>query len=104
MNKSSFLLAGMFLLGCAAASVLAPLRVPSIRAGTSPQKWEQMCIPKDDDASGTKIGDGAIDDVNKPTGWNKVLAAYGSQGWELVAVMYHNPNYTIQGVCFKRPL
>lgn len=80
MTKSSFLLAGMFLLGCAAASVIAPLRAPPIDAETSPQKWEQMCVPYEDDVPEAKINDTTVGEINKSTGWNKVLQEYGSRG------------------------
>lgn len=101
-TKSSFLLAGMFMLGCAAVSVIVPLRVPVIRAGTNPQKWEQMCVPQNDDVTGSKIKDWSIGEVNKPTGWNKVLAEHGAQGWELVSVL--DAQGHIFAACFKRPI
>ncbi len=96
------LLAGMFLLGCAAASVIVPLRAPAIRAGTNPQKWEQMCVPKNGAVTGMKIKDCSAAEVNKPTGWNKVLAEHGAQGWEFVSVL--NIHDHIFAACFKQLL
>ena len=81
------LMAGMFLLGCAAASVIVPLRVPLVGTGTTPQKCEHICVPRDAEASGELVKHPKGYDVNLLTGWNKSLAEYGAQGWELVDVL-----------------
>ena len=104
MNTNSFWLGSMFLLGCAMAGIAGPLAVPSIKAGTSPQKWEQTCVPFFDKAAGTRaVQDINISEVNMPTGWNRVLTAYGEQGWELVTVLYTDKSDAIATACFKRP-
>ncbi len=91
----------IFLLGCAVASVAGPLLVPPIRAGTTPQKWEQLCVPAKDVAAGTQLVQHPYaHTVNMPTGWNKVLESYGEQGWELVQ-MYGSDE--MRAACFKRP-
>jgi hypothetical protein len=100
--KSTFWGVCIFLLGCAVANVAGPLLVPPIRAGTSPQKWEQLCVPAKDAASDAKtVPLPYAHTVNLPTGWNHVLASYGEQGWELVQ-MYGSAD-ELRVACFKRP-
>ena len=94
-----------FGLGCVAATIYAPLSVPTAHAGGETQRWEQMCVPWLDKVKNEKVGDHNMEHVNEPKqGWNRVLKQYGEQGWELVSVQANNEYQKIYSVCFKRPL
>jgi hypothetical protein len=87
MSKPKMVLGfvGSFLLGCAATQV-APLIVPPARAGTSPQKWEYVCmgVGPDDEWKAEKANE------------------LGRSGWEMSGSLAH---YGGGGTwCFKRPL
>ena len=74
------------------------------RGAVAIQKWEQICVPAADEASNVKsVKHRYVHAVNLPNGWNKVLAAYGEQGWELVAVLQTFQGDEIAAACFKRP-
>ena len=66
--KQHILIAMVFVVGCAAGSVAGRLVVPSVRAGTSPTRWEYQCatVPENEDDT---------------TALNKL----GAEGWELVS-------------------
>ena len=93
-------------IGCGAGAgvVASETIVPPARAQRF-QRWEQICVPKTDDAAGGDVVENEhVHAVNEPGGWNPVLRRFGDQGWELVAIAPGNPRPTINAVCFKRPL
>ncbi len=69
----------VFVAGCVAAQFI----VPPVRAGTTPQKWEYICL-----------GGGPGEQVNEEL--MKTFNDSGAQGWEMFASWNAN--------CFKRPL
>ena len=71
----------IFLAGTAAASFV----VPAIRAGTTPQKYEYLCVNMHPTTISSDQG-------------KQRFAELGQQGWELATVD------TVQNYCFKRPL
>jgi hypothetical protein len=82
--RTVFGLLAAFILGCAATQI-APLVVPPVRAGTTPQKWEYSC----------KVAHQA-DEITA------MANAFGAQGWELAGSV---ASYTVAPTwCFKRPL
>jgi len=101
MKKSTTI--GVFvsaiLVGCAAGHIVAALPVREAHAGTTPQKWEQLCV--DRDAADVRDAQ-ANEDLRAPNGWNHALAKYGQQGWEMTSVVHMQT--LILAVCFKRPL
>ena len=64
------IIAIVFVIGCVTGGVAAQLVVPTVRAGTSPTRWEYQCATADRDA----------EDV---TG---TLNKLGAEGWELVSL------------------
>ena len=91
MNRP-FLLAGIFIIGCATGGVASQLVVPQARAGTTPTRWEYHCVQ----------GEGMV----APT-----LTRIGAEGWEMTsAFASHYSHETDQDLhaaaytfCFKRP-
>jgi hypothetical protein len=93
-------IAVIFLIGCTAGGVASQLAVPTIRAGTQPQRWEYLCAQSSPEAS--KL--------------STALNNAGSSGWELVStVAAHLENEGVGPVsaglqadsyvfCFKRAL
>ena len=65
MNRP-FLLAGIFIIGCATGGVASQLVVPQARAGTTPARWEHWC----------SSGKGNT---------KELLRKSGEAGWEMVA-------------------
>ncbi len=97
MGRPIFLV-GVFLLGCAAATVMAPLVVPRLWAATAPTRWEHLCVERV---------------VHNPQEIQPLLDEYGSQGWQLGALLpgfytpvgwKHKGEWEVGGACFKRPL
>ena len=66
--KQSWIVAVVFVLGCAPGGVAAQLVVPPVRAGTAPPRWEYQCVETENDAL------------------TQTLNRFGAQGWELVSV------------------
>jgi hypothetical protein len=66
MKRSS--IAVIFLVGCATGSLAGRLVVPTVRAGTSPTRWEYQCVtvPESEDETTS-------------------LDKLGAQGWELTS-------------------
>ena len=85
-----------FLVGCLTATIGTQLVVPPVKAGTTPQKWEQRC------ESWGKHIDYRISNLNEKRGWNSILTKYGVEGWEAFSISIEQRN--IMMVCFKRPL
>jgi hypothetical protein len=75
-----------FIVGCVTSQVVAPLLVPAVRAGTTPPRWEYLCI----DISHAKTVE---------TWANKA----GAEGWELTAASGRGDSARPVW-CFKRPL
>ncbi len=76
-TKTAFALTA-FLLGCVVTACATQLVIPKARAGTSPARWEYVCI-----------GGGDMKE------WNRA----GAEGWELVT-----ESNAARGDCFKRQL
>jgi len=92
-----------FSIGCLAATVYAPLRVPAAQAGANVQRWEQVCVPSRDTTTGEVIAQTPTGSVNNPEkGWNRVLKQYGQEGWEFVQLGGGSGGLFF--ACFKRPL
>jgi len=72
-----------FLVGCITAHVASDLVVPPARAGTSPQKWEFMCV-RDTDLSRIQ----------------NIANKAGSEGWDMASAA----GGVVMIWCFKRPL
>jgi len=64
--KQRWIIAIIFVIGCATGSVASQLVVPPVRAGTSPARWEYLCGEVDADALTAQL--------------NKL----GAEGWDLV--------------------
>ena len=88
--------------GAATSEFVVP---PASAEQAGVQRWQQMCVPKTDDAAGEDVVENEhVHAVNEPGGWNPVLRRFGEQGWEIVAIATGTPRPTINAVCFKRPL
>jgi hypothetical protein len=72
-----------FLVGCITAHVASDLVVPPARAGTSPQKWEYMCVRDTDLERIQSIANKA-----------------GGEGWKMASAA----GGVVMIWCFERPL
>ena len=95
--KRPFTLAIIFIIGCATGGVASQFVVPPVRAGTSPTRWEYVCI------------------ASKPGAFDRDLSRMGAEGWELATSFIGR--YDVEssvgvngavgdgwGFCFKRAL
>src|SRR5258706_16097918 len=64
--KTTFIILAAFAVGCAATQVASQLVVPTARAGTTPTRWEYMCL---------NANENITENLNK----------LGADGWELAA-------------------
>ncbi len=88
--QQSASIAIVFIVGCAAGGVAAQLVALTVRAGTTPARWEYLCL-----RVGTN-GGGMTSSLNKP----------GAEGWELasVALVHMDHVWRDSYVCSKRAL
>ena len=87
--KHNWIIAIVFVVGCATGGVAAQLVVPPVRAGTVPTRWEYHCSGAD-----------SADDGGVTLTLNKL----GAEGWELASmapVLGRNHTYL---ACVKRAL
>ncbi len=87
LAKTSIALVAL-LVGCGASAVASQLVIPKARAGTSPTRWEYLCLVAQPEVTNRTKSD--VETFNRA----------GAEGWELAAV---------GGVgdvawCFKRQL
>lgn len=89
-TKTLLLFTVALMIGCAAGAVGSQLVIPAARAGTTPQRWEYVCIESGDD-------------VMQLTA---VANRAGQQGWELTAASISDGGTSVTNDafwCFKRP-
>lgn len=80
----------MFVIGCATGGVAAQFVVPSVRAGTTPTRWEYQCAVINSEETVVPM----------------TLNRLGAEGWELVSIAPQGGSAYVRAytVCAKRAL
>jgi hypothetical protein len=62
----------IFVIGCATGGVASQVIIPPVRAGTTPTRWEHLCLEAD------------------PGSLTAQLNKMGAEGWELASMAPHH--------------
>ncbi len=84
-------------IGCAAGTAYhSPHAQAQAPAPAGVQKWQIRCFSIESGG----VRSYAVDEVDKPDGWNRTLARLGAEGWDPVSFV--GPG--ISAVCMKRAM